>query len=224
MKLNNNALKLIALVTMTLDHIGLVLFPRVLWLRLIGRLAMPIYAYMIAEGCTHTASMGKYLGTMAAFAAVCQGAYLFCMASLYQCILVTFSLSIGLIWLIRWAKGQQKLYPWLAVALGVGAVYFVTVWLPRLLPGTDFSVDYGFWGVMLPVGIYLGRTKGQKLLLAAGLLALVAFTGWEGQWFALAALLLLARYDGTRGRWKLKWLFYFYYPLHLLVLHGISYL
>ena len=50
MKLTSNQLKLLALVTMTVDHVGVQLFPRVLWLRMVGRLALPIYAYMIAEG------------------------------------------------------------------------------------------------------------------------------------------------------------------------------
>ena len=100
--LNNNQLKLIALLSMTLDHIAVMVFPQVILLRILGRLAFPIYAYMIAEGCTHTHSMGKYFGTMAALAAVCQGAYYFALGSLYQSILVTFSLSIGLIWLIKW--------------------------------------------------------------------------------------------------------------------------
>ena len=54
--LTNNQLKLIALVTMTLDHIGVVLFPQAQWLRIVGRLAFPIFAYMIAEGCRHTAN------------------------------------------------------------------------------------------------------------------------------------------------------------------------
>ena len=46
--LTGNQLKIIAMIAMTFDHVGVQLFPQVLWLRLIGRLAMPIYAFMIA--------------------------------------------------------------------------------------------------------------------------------------------------------------------------------
>jgi len=60
--LTNNQLKVIAMVTMTVDHVGFLLFPRLLLLRCIGRLAFPIYAYMVAEGCSHTKSLPKYLG------------------------------------------------------------------------------------------------------------------------------------------------------------------
>ena len=49
--LSNNQLKILAMVAMTLDHVGAYLFPHVLWLRLVGRLAFPVYAFMIAEGC-----------------------------------------------------------------------------------------------------------------------------------------------------------------------------
>ena len=70
--LTNNQLKMIAVVSMTVDHIGHILFPQILWLRMIGRLAFPIFAYMIAQGCQHTRSMGKYFASMAGTALLCQ--------------------------------------------------------------------------------------------------------------------------------------------------------
>ena len=66
-----NELKLIALVSMTCDHVGLQLLPNVLFLRILGRLAFPIFAYMIAEGCRYTRSRKKYLLRMVSLAAVC---------------------------------------------------------------------------------------------------------------------------------------------------------
>ena len=58
--LTGNQLKLIAMLTMTCDHVGMQIFPQLLWLRVIGRLAMPIYAYMIAEG-SHAEDL-RYIG------------------------------------------------------------------------------------------------------------------------------------------------------------------
>ena len=52
--LTGNLLKLIAMLTMTIDHIGVILLPQYRILRIIGRLTMPIYAFMIAEGCHYT--------------------------------------------------------------------------------------------------------------------------------------------------------------------------
>lgn len=215
MKLTSNQLKLLAMVTMTLDHMGVQLFPGVLWLRILGRLAMPIYAWMIAEGCAHTRDRKKYLLQLAGLALVCQLVYFFAMGSLFQCILVTFTLSVAVIYAID-SGSPAKAVPTLCAAL------FITVFLPRLLPGTDFAVDYSIWGVLLPVAVYLADTKPRKLLSAAILLTLLAVDYGGVQWYGLAALLPLALYDGTRGKARIKWLFYLYYPLHLAVIYGIS--
>ena len=219
--LTNNQLKLIALMTMTVDHIGAYLLPHILWLRIVGRLAFPIFAYMIAEGCRHTRSMGKYFSTMALFALVCQLVDFFARHSLYMSILVTFSMSIGLIWL--WKKLEQSGKAWLlAFALGCLAALYICEELPRILPG--FDVDYGFIGVMIPMLIYFGKNKVQRLTLwAIGLCLLASDSAWI-QWLALLALPLLALYNGQRGKWNIKWLFYIYYPLHLVAIYFVSYL
>ena len=214
-KLTSNQLKLLAMLTMTLDHIGVQLYPGVLWLRIFGRLAFPIYAYMIAEGCAHTRNRRKYLLQMAGLALLCQLVYFFAMGSLFQCILVTFTLSILLIYACD--TGSRPL-----TALALLGVAFVTVALPRLLPGTDFAIDYGFFGVLVPVAAYLGETRRKKLLFTAGALVVLAWLVGGIQWYSLAALLPLALYSGQRGKRRMKWLFYLYYPLHLAAIYGIS--
>ena len=220
--LTGNQLKLIALVTMTIDHMGMILFPRYGIFRIVGRLAFPIYAYMIAEGCRHTRSMAKYLGSLATVAAVCQLVYFVALGSLYHCILVTFSLSACLILLLQKAMETKKTALWLAVGAGIAGAFLITELLPGLLPGTDFAVDYGFWGVMLPVCVYCARDRRQQLAVAAVCLALLAYgIGWV-QWFALLALPLLALYNGQRGKWKMKYFFYLYYPAHLVGLYLIE--
>lgn len=222
--LSSNQLKLIAMIAMTADHVGLMFFPESALLRLIGRLAFPIYAYMIGEGCRHTRSMPKYFGGVAAMAFVCQMVYWFTQGSLYQSILVTFSLSIALCMLAKLATERGGLLSWVMLSAGVVIVLFVTQALPALLPGTDYAIDYGFWGVLLPVGVYLARDRKTSLAYTAAFLALLALELWEGQWFALAAIPILALYNGRRGKLNIKWLFYFYYPAHLVLLWGISYL
>ena len=214
-KLTSNQLKLLAMLTMTLDHIGVQMFPGALWLRIVGRLAFPIYAYMIAEGCAHTRNRRKYLLQMAGLALLCQLVYFFAMGSLFQCILVTFTLSILLIY--AYDTGSRLL-----TALALLGVAFVTVALPRLLPGTDFAIDYGFFGVLVPVAAYLGETRRKKLLFTASALVALAWSVGDIQWYSLAALLPLALYGGQRGKRRMKWLFYLYYPLHLAAIYGIS--
>lgn len=220
--LTGNQLKLIAMITMTVDHVGLVLFPQQILFRVIGRLAFPIYAFMIAEGCVHTKSMGRYLGTMAAVAAVCQVVYFVALDSLFQCVLVTFAMSVALIALLKNAMEKKSAMAVAVFCVGVAAAYFITEVLPGLLPSTDFFVDYGFPGVMLPVMVYAAKGKLQKLgLCAVMLLALCPGVG-NVQICALLALPLLALYNGQRGKWKMKYFFYLYYPLHLVVIQGIG--
>lgn len=215
--LNGNQLKWIAMVTMTVDHVGLMFFPQLIWLRIIGRLAFPIYAYMIAEGCRHTRSLPRYLMSLGLMAAACQLVYFFAMGSLYQCIMVTFSLSVSLYMMIRWAA-ERGLWARLTALGCVAAVLFLTELLPALLPDTDYGVDYGFLGVMLPVVLALCRDRRQRLWLGTILLGWMAASGWWIQWFGLLAIPLLAFYNGQRGRKNLKWLFYGYYPAHLALL------
>lgn len=220
--LTGNQLKIMALVFMTVDHIGLILLPEYLILRIIGRMAFPIFAYMVAEGCRHTKSMGRYLGLMAGFAVVSQTVEFLATGSLYQSIFATFSLSILMVWLLQRATEKKTPGTWLAVLGGVALVAFLTRVLPILLSGTDYGVDYSFWGVMLPVVIYFGKDRWRKLGLAAIVLLLLARESHWIQYLALLTLPLLALYNGQRGKWKVKYLFYIYYPVHLAVLHLIT--
>lgn len=217
--LTGNQLKLIALITMTIDHIGARLFPHITILRIIGRLAMPIFAYMIAQGCRYTRNKARYILTIAAVALVCQLVYFFAMGSLDQCILVTFTLSIGLIFALDAAMKNPTFANVTIAALASLSVWFISRILPKLLPG--FHVDYGFFGILLPVLIWLGKSKWQSIALCAFGLILLSI-GEHIQWFSLLTIPLLCLYNGKRGKAKLKYLFYIYYPAHLALLYLIS--
>lgn len=220
--LSGNQLKIIALVSMTLDHIGLTFFPNIALFRILGRLAFPLFAYMIAEGCRYTRSRTRYLLSVAGLGAICQLVYLIAMGSLYQCILITFSLSIGLIYLLDYAMQRtDKLWP-LIYLIGLAAVWFLSEELPGLLPRSDYAIDYGFFGILLPVCIYIARHRKQAILhTGLGLLCLCLVSGGL-QWYCLAALPLLMLYNGQRGKLRMKNLFYIYYPLHLVVIYLVS--
>lgn len=220
--LSGNQLKIIALITMTIDHIGVQLLPQYIILRIIGRLSFPVFAFMIAEGCRYTKKRRKYLGSMAGLAFACQLVYFVAMQSLYQCVLVTFSLAIWLIYALDNALKRKSVLSWLAAAVSFTALIFICEVMPELLTNTDFAVDYGIWGVLLPVFVYMGSTKSTCLIMAAlGLVFLSA--DLQGiQWYSLAALVLLALYSGKRGKMKLKHLFYIYYPLHLAAIYAIG--
>lgn len=213
--LSGNALKILAMIFMTCDHVAVELLPDWDFLRIIGRLAMPIYAYMIAEGCRFTHDRKKYLWRLSSLALLCQVVYFFAVGSLYQCILVTFSLSVCLIWALETSPKSWGLLVFLASA-------FLCEGLPVLLKGTDFAVDYGIVGVCLPALVYFGRTREEKLLGFTVGLVLLALQYGGIQWFALGAVPLLMLYSGERGKLSIGRLFYFYYPAHLVVIYGLS--
>ena len=226
--LSGNALKLIAALSMVADHVGLMFFPGVPLLRLIGRLAFPIFAFMIAEGCRYTRNRLRYFLQIFLLAAACQLVYFLVDRSLYMSILVTFSCSIGVIFALQQVKqseGSRKALWGLVFVSAVAAVYVLNL---------IFEIDYGFWGCMVPVfaALFQGRGKPQHKLdimpvhvamTALGLLILGLDLGGNQLW-ALAAVALLLLYSGKRGKYSMKYFFYIFYPLHLALLQLISWL
>ncbi len=220
--LSGNQLKILALVCMTVDHVGLFLFPSCTLLRVIGRVAFPVFAYMIAEGFVHTRSRQRYFLTMSVAALLCQIVYYAAMGSLKQCIFVTFALSLLLCMAVDRLVRHLSFANVALCAVAFAAVFAVCELVPLVLDG--FSVEYGFVGALLPVLVFIAPSKPQKLtLLGVGVACLALTTPtWPVQWFALLSLVPLAFYNGTRGKYPMKYLFYVYYPLHLVVIYGLS--
>lgn len=215
---SGNALKIFAAIFMTLDHMGLMLFPDQILFRILGRLALPIFAYMIAEGCKYTRNRKKYFAMVFGLGAVCQIVYWFVDRSLYFSILITFSLSILMIYALQvWSETKTAVSGLSFVAL-VTAVW----WLNQI-----FTIDYGFWGCMLPVFAALphktdyDRYPVSILTLGLGLIFLALDIGGI-QIFSVLALPLLLAYSGRRGRWNMKYFFYIFYPAHLVILEAIA--
>ena len=232
--LSGNALKLIAAAAMTADHVGILFFPGVRWMRILGRLAFPIFAYMIAEGCKYTRSRLRYFLTMAALAAVCQAVYWVADGSLYLSVLVTFSLAVPVICALQLCKEATAAGKGLK-SLFAGAVFLAAValvwYLNRIL-----TIDYGFWGCMLPVLASLFQTRRgapgnpgtdrkevHVLCMGLGLVLLSRSMGGVQSW-SLLSLPLLLGYSGKRGKADLKYFFYIFYPVHLAILQGLQWL
>ena len=216
--LTGNQLKLIAAIAMLADHIGLMFFPHAPLLRIIGRLAFPIFAFMIAEGCKYTRNRLRYLGQLFGLALGCQIVYFIADGSLYLSVLFTFSLAVLMIFALQYCKAKPGALPVLLFLSAVAAVYLLNQVL---------TIDYGFWGCMLPVfaaalhSTRLDRHPLNIAMLALGLLLLwLDLGGW--QLYALAAPVLLLCYSGKRGKTNMKYFFYIFYPAHLALLQVIS--
>ena len=220
--LTNNQLKIIAMITMIIDHVGVALLPHEPILRIIGRISFPIFAFMIAEGCRYTKNRAKHLIVLSSMAIVFQLFYLIFLNDLYQGILVTFSLSIGLIYAIESFIKNGSVKNRLLMSLVVIAILFVGLVCPELFEKYGFYIDYGAWGLFLPVIIYFAPGKWFKLAGATVLLIAMSLISSPLQWWALMSIPLLALYNGERGKWRMKYFFYIFYPLHLVIIYLIA--
>ena len=216
--LTGNQLKLIAALTMLADHLGYILFPRMMIFRILGRIAFPLYAYMIAEGCRYTRNKLRYFLMLFGLGAGCQLVYYIVSKDTYLNILLTFSLSVLLIYALQAAHQSKRTALWSGLfCAGVLAVMAMDMVL---------TIDYGFWGAMVPVLAAFGSIRkfprwGTLLLMGAGLVLIDTGLG-AVQYISLLALPLLMLYSGQRGKANMKYFFYIFYPLHLVVLEGIS--
>ncbi len=234
--LSGNALKMIAALAMLIDHIGVILLPQLPVLRIIGRLAFPIFAFMIAQGCRYTKNKARYFLTMFGVGAVCQAVLFFYNQSLEMNVLITFSLSVLLIYSFQWAK--EEIF---AAQARIPVILCKVLLFGALLCGVGIlglyaDLDYGATGAMLPLfaallhpprsasHTHLHRCDDPRLhalVMAVGLLLLALDDGGI-QFFSFFALPLLLLYSGKRGKWRMKYFFYVFYPAHLLLLQMIA--
>lgn len=216
----NNQLKIMALVFMTCDHIAKAFFPQSAVLLILGRLAYPIFAYMIAEGCIYTKNRVRHLLMLGGLAVICQLVFTLFTGSYVMCILITFTLSVILIYTYdNMINRKSALDTIIFVALLAGVV-FLCVKMPDILPG--FMIDYGLIGVIIPLTLYMLKGKIYKLICLAVLLLMMGFQLKGYQFYALISVVLLFLYNGERGKLNLKYLFYIYYPVHLVIIYIIQ--
>lgn len=240
MKLSEAKLKLIAIITMLIDHMTEVIinygmlsgklfysFTRkhyqlvynAYWIgRGIGRIAYPIFAFFIVEGLIHTRSKLKYALRLFVFALVSE--LPFDMAfnggwfeTGYQN--VFFNLLVGLltIWMIEKVREQVE-SSLLKVSL-IGIVIACGCYMAEIV----LRCDYGYIGILAIVAMYLLRDQPKPLAFLTGVLVLSIFANFEA--VAFIDVPLMNCYDGTRGKQD-KYFFYLFYPIHLLLL-GLLY-
>ena len=220
--LSNNALKIIAMVSMLIDHVGMQIFPQYKIFRIIGRLAFPIFSYMIAEGCFYTRNRKKNILLMAGLGLGCQAVYTIVCHSFYMNILLTFSLSVITIFAIDEFIEKKNKVSLLCVSGVVLSVICVSLIFPVVFKENGFDIDYGFLGVLLPVAVYYSHNKTAKIISAAAVLVLMAFISGSIQFFSLLSIPLLMLYNGKRGKLNMKYVFYIFYPAHLVVIYLID--
>lgn len=198
---------------------------------------MPLFAYLIAEGCRYTRSKPRYFASVFSMAVLCQLVYLAedlldgTLDRVYLNILFTFSLSILICFAyLRWNESVERLSgqgSWLNLFLLAGAFAFAFVCCTKLddLFGIPVLVDYGIAGVFLPVFAIVFSDKERQLPLYAAGIAVFALMLCEDIpyiWYSLLTIPLIACYSGLRGKKQFKLCFYLFYPIHFAVLYLIK--
>ena len=225
--LSGTALKLAACITMLIDHIGASCIeatygvayrtpPQILQLdrvlRLIGRLAFPIFCFLLVEGFVHTHDVKKYIGRLLLFGLLSE---------------VPFDLAF---FRTPFAPGYQNVY-W-TLALGVlamaGLAHFEkedgsTGWQGLLcaggcvLLGFLANTDYNGIGVLIICALYLTRADRKRQCIVGAVLFAYEYT-------APLAFVLLWFYNGQRGNCSraMQKVFYWFYPVHIALLAGVT--
>lgn len=214
-------LKVIACITMLLDHIGAIFVPGIP-LRAIGRLAFPIYCFLLAEGVSHTRSPGKYALRLLIGALIAELPFDLCLFGTvdfwHQSVMVTLLLGFCALQCMK-----QVANPVLKL---LSAVPFVVL-------AKYVHCDYGMFGVLMVVLFGITRElRGRSVLQFLGMvimcmlktsrtLFVVLGVPITLQMVAALSIIPIALYSGEKrtNSKLLQWGFYLFYPVHLLVLH-----
>lgn len=238
--LNGNQLKLIAVISMLCDHAAIRLLAyglipalhvagkdtvaecwnQAFWiLRSVGRMAFPIYVFLLTEGFCHTRNRRRYALRLGVFALISEIPFdLLVYGKIWDTHSqnVFFTLFLGVLmltamdWIGRNTDAAHSQYRQMAVIVGAALL----AWFLR--------TDYDAAGIMLIAVLFWFRLTPDTACLAG--FVLMAAAEFRPVYIpGLAVSFFLIRcYNGTRGSWKGKWFFYLVYPVHLLVLYGIS--
>ncbi len=210
--LDGTILKLLAMLSMVFDHVGDNFIPDQQWMRIIGRIAMPLFAFAIAEGYLHTRDRKKYLIRMLIMAVLSEIPFDLVLFGkplefTHQNIMFTFAYAIiGLMCYEKIAKEKAFSIPGILVLL-----LFV---ISSLL----LCLDYNMVALAIIFVLYLFRTKPLWQRTAIAMLVYYVFRNVGVYRFGLLGFLPIFLYNGQRGK-GLKWLFYIFYPGHLLLIY-----
>ena len=231
--LSAQALKWIAMICMLGDHLAWAFLPdtgsAAILLHTLGAMAMPIFAFFIAQGYIHTRNLPAYARRLALFALISYLPFVFFVSSIWDesltlasfgrlNMIYTLLLGLGALWVWDHVKSP---------GLRMAAIIALCV---ASLPG-----DGTFFPVLLVLAFGVTRREPHLGFITAAVLCLgMFFVSWSSLWGTpftlrtwlseagfrlgqLAALALLTRYNGQRGHGS-RWIFYLFYPLHLSIL------
>lgn len=212
--LNSYHLKIIALLTMIIDHFGVMFFPEVIWFRIIGRIAFILYAFMLVEGCIYTSNIAKYKSKLFLWALISEIPFdlvLYKTWVSFESQNIFFTLLIGVLGIEFFMKNNNTFLRCLVAILGM---------IIALL----LKVDFSWYGVGLIYSMYFLRkwSFGKYSAVLQSLSTIYSFF-FVTQIFAFFGLIPIYLYNGKLGK-KIGNIYYSFYAIHLIILYGIYFM
>lgn len=205
-KKRNDFFKLVGIISMLVDHIGLFFFPQVIIFRLIGRLAFPVFAWSAAQGYIYTSNLKNYLKRLFVFALISQIPF-FLITNIEELNVkgfnIIFTLILGIL-LIYFFDKKNYYFSFLIFAFS----YFI-------------PVDYGVYGVLLVFFFWWFRNMKIYSIFVQGLVSLVYYNFiLIFATFATFGITMVLYFPKDKIKIKLpKYLFYWFYPIHLMIFY-----
>ncbi|WP_373232889.1 TraX family protein [Cohnella sp.] len=196
------------MITMLIDHVGFIFYPKSEILRIIGRIAFPLYGWFLVQGYRHTRNHKKYMLRLLGLACISQIPYTLAFQQFELNVIFTLLLSL----LSLYAADQITSKEWKAVFI-------------LIVAATSFFIpmDYGLYGVLL---IFIFRYfEGWKVIANHSLLNIIFLTiNGPGYWiqlfsvFGTALIVYPLSYQSIAIH---KWIYRYFYPAHLAILYGL---
>lgn len=223
--MSNFTIKILACLCMFIDHIGAALFPEYIFLRIIGRLAFPLFAWMIALGYIHSRDPIKYMKRLGIFALISQ--IPFNLALKTQSLNIFFTLFLGLMAIYFYDKYEKEQHE---------RSKQLSIILPSII-ATILNTDYFAYGIATIFLFYYYREDFKKLIKSQAILNIALILlyiisvvlggasfelGGIIQLFSLFSLIIIKYYNKKQGVKKYRYAFYAFYPVHLLIIYFIK--
>lgn len=217
MKINNSLLKWIAIISMITDHLAVMItehIPMQVYyvMRGVGRLAFPIFCFLLVEGFINTKSFGKYFIRVVVFAVLSQIPYNILrygniIGGGYFNILFTFSVTLVVLYILARCK-MNRIKGFLVAFITIVASMTVTYLL---------NFEYSYKCILLAVLFYYtGRNISYQAVKNVGAVAILYLNCGMVDLAAPLSLFFINAYNGEKGKFP-KWFGYVFYPLHLLL-------
>ena len=214
--LGRELLKWIAIITMTVDHVGVIFYPEFTFLRFIGRFSFPLFAYLLILGIENTRNIRYYFTRLFIFALISQVPFFLALGyGPFDSLNIFFTLSFGLLFVYFFKKSS--------------VFVLVPVFASLVLP-----FDYGIYGIAMIGCIFILKENTKFGVFSLVLLNTLFLVPWNIQFLSISAIpFIILHKNGslkitretteefTIPLWR-KYFFYVYYPLHLALLYIIK--